>query len=696
MIRDASQPSERPPGSTAVFLPLFALCGFAIAQPLLDILGRAPTFFAAHGASRATVITFVLVTILLPPVLLWLAVRIVRLVNVRAGELALAALAGALVSLAIVPHLSRTLDLQPLTLLMLCAAVSMGTAFAYARSRLVRLFARTAAFAPVVVGGLFVGTSPASMLVMPAATVSEPVARGDANVLVLVLDELPLAALLGAGGELDGARFPNFERLASMSTWYRQATTVSPWTHLAVPAILSGLVPDREAPPVRSTYPRNLFTMLGRTHRMSALEGVAKLCPGALCEPPAAEGVPVRSLYRDASVVLLHAILPDGFAERWLPPIGDRWAGFDRTDADGEVDDWRARMRATTHADQVVRFGAFLNAIRASGGRARRQLWFGHILLPHLPLRYHPDGTEYAGLNRPPGLGGDWVVWGPDQRLVDAARARFMLQLQFTDALVGLVLDTLEQLQQVDSTMIVVTSDHGLSFRSGFSRRASPLEAVDIAAIAAVPLFVKYPGPRDGTVDDRVAEITDVLPTIAEALDVDVPEDWVFDGTSLLATPSDDRKRQYVDPAGHAVLPHTIDLRREVATYHALFGAEPGPYDLYGWGPLRHLVGQERGAFRTVAVPARARLLSPRRLHIDASARGRASLLTIGFSKLPEGAAWALPVVNGRISGVGPIYDRNRTTVATVLIEPSSLRTGPNELEVLVARATGEVWVVPR
>jgi hypothetical protein len=53
------------------FAELFALCGFAIAQPLLDVFGRNPTQFVFRDADTIDIIGFALVITLFVPVVLW-------------------------------------------------------------------------------------------------------------------------------------------------------------------------------------------------------------------------------------------------------------------------------------------------------------------------------------------------------------------------------------------------------------------------------------------------------------------------------------------------------------------------------------------------------------------------------------------------------------------------------------------------
>src|SRR5215216_2408381 len=51
-------------------LHLAVLSAFAIAQPLFDLLGKYPAFFAAHDTSRSEIVAFGLVLVLVPPLVL--------------------------------------------------------------------------------------------------------------------------------------------------------------------------------------------------------------------------------------------------------------------------------------------------------------------------------------------------------------------------------------------------------------------------------------------------------------------------------------------------------------------------------------------------------------------------------------------------------------------------------------------------
>ncbi len=93
--------------------------------------------------------------------------------------------------------------------------------------------------------------------------------------------------------------------------------------------------------------------------------------------------------------------------------------------------------------------------------------------------------------------------------------------------------------------MVVVASDHGVSFTRGTGGRATQPESED--QIAWVPLLIKAPGQRQAEVRDDAALTLDVVPTVADLVGVDIP--WEVDGTSLAG------------PAEHSLPTRTIRVR---------------------------------------------------------------------------------------------------------------------------------------
>ena len=111
--------------------------------------------------------------------------------------------------------------------------------------------------------------------------------------------------------------------------------------------------------------------------------------------------------------------------------------------------------------------------------------------------------------------------------LVRQLYQRHLLQLGYTDRLLGRLIARLEETGLWDEALVVVTADHGVSFRVGQSDRRA-VTAENVEDIAPIPLFVKAPGQDRGRVTTGPVQTIDVLPTIADALGVRLP--WKVDG----------------------------------------------------------------------------------------------------------------------------------------------------------------------
>ena len=103
-------------------------------------------------------------------------------------------------------------------------------------------------------------------------------------VIVVVFDEFPVTSLLDKDKLIDAATYPNFAALSDDAYWFRNATTVAERTFAAVPAILTGLYPNKTRIPTVSDFPNNLFTLLGASYTMKVFEPDTMLCPKTLCK----------------------------------------------------------------------------------------------------------------------------------------------------------------------------------------------------------------------------------------------------------------------------------------------------------------------------------------------------------------------------------------------------------------------------
>jgi hypothetical protein len=244
---------------------------------------------------------------------------------------------------------------------------------------------------------------------------------------------------------------------------------------------------------------------------------------------------------------------------------------------------------------------AFVTSLRP---RPRPSLWYVHFMLPHSPWTYLPSGRRYA-IRQAPGWGGD-EVWTKNQAAVDQYWQRHLLQTGYADRVLGGLVSRLRATGLYDRALLIVTADHGVSFRAGQKRR--PLSETNLQDIAYVPLFVKFPHQRRGRVVRTAARTIDIVPTIANAMRVRIP--WRVDGRSLLGIRArernvvliKDRGRRFVVPAAELEARRERALRRQIG----LFGSGEPLARLYGIGPARALLG--RAARRLGLVPAHAEL----------------------------------------------------------------------------------------
>ena len=150
-----------------------------------------------------------------------------------------------------------------------------------------------------------------------------------------------------------------------------------------------------------------------------------------------------------------------------------------------------------------------------------RTLYFLHAIQPHVPWAVLPSGHRYGDATVIAGLRDDWEPgeherWRDERWLVAQGFQRYLLEVGHVDRYVNDVLGRLDETGLYDRALIIVTADHGVSFRAGGWRRHAT--DLNLADVAAVPLFVKYPGQTRGGTDRRAASVIDVLPTIVDVL----------------------------------------------------------------------------------------------------------------------------------------------------------------------------------
>ncbi len=322
---------------------------------------------------------------------------------------------------------------------------------------------------------------------------------------------------------------PNLERMAASATVYANAIASSNTTLSTHASIFTGLNPSRHGghpDPAQqlslpiSTRVRTLAEILAdRGYRTVAVAAnISSLGPEYgfargfsnydlhWMVQPFSRTVPylLRQGLRDAAVEVLRPVRADDvFADAAMVNRGA--IGYLR---------WAARTGE--------RFFLFLNYMDAHA--------------PYLPRP--PFDTRYAG--RDPGF-----RWNQYARLIsevqghvrpirpgerDHMESQYDGAIAYLDQQLGSLFDTLRALNLYDSSLVVVTSDHG----EGFGEQSVIGHGTSLYQHQLhVPLIVKYPGaPTPGVVNTLVSSV-DLLPTILDTAGIPIPAR--LDGATLRA-----------------------------------------------------------------------------------------------------------------------------------------------------------------
>src|SRR4051794_4982861 len=482
----------------------------------------------------------------------------------------------------------------------------------------------------------------ATCLALLALCAAPAYAARDTPVVLVVFDAFRVTLLEDADGNIDATRFPNLAALAQSATWYRHATTAHENTIYSVPAILDGRAPRPRTRPTLAYHPQNIFTLLGADHRINVQEEATQMCPVKYCGKPSSADIIER---------LSHG--------------------------------------------RVTRFQRVLHSITPG---AQPEFTFMHAFFPHEPRQYLPDGKSYQpGPDFEPALDGTESF--TNEWLTEQSLQKTLLQMMFTDRLVGRLVKRLRDTGEWDRTLLVITADHGEAFKRK-STPAKPFKPgqlhwrravtpANLEEIAPVPLFVKYPGQVDGAIDDRFVKTLDVVPTIADV--TDHPANWQLAGRSLRdpgysgvpvvgvgQTDGDEvtmTQQAWLDRVGQA--------QKRVLS---LFPANVGVDGMYGIGPRPDLHGMPLSKLRLLKRGRiRATIVSPanwKRVHLNA---GLLPLFVLGrIAGGKQGGRKLAIAVNGRIAATAWSFNAlggKRLSIAS-LVPETALRSGRNDVRV--------------
>jgi hypothetical protein len=599
------KPGITPPLTETVHI--FALFALAVSHPIYMVLGRADhaPFFFAHQARGLDIYLLVLIFSIVLPAVVCILLWCIRFLSADVARWCRTTLIAILLLLIALPLTNTWFGASALNSFLAAALLALAGSWLYLRSTLARSFVTVLALGVVVSPAMFISSESVRSLLQSPKAEQFPVSdhsRDLPDIVLILFDELPLISLLDARGEIDPVRYPNFARLARTSTWYKNALTnhYSSWDALAGllvgdhfgpyrSKILQGKKPET-ALLDRSNAPQNLFTLLEPYYQISAIENTSNLSiqsdSARSFAPPLANRLLLGTV--DATVVYSHIVTPPGWRHR-LPAIEGQWSGYTDLGRFSESDpNWEYSGRAKI----------FKQTIDQLTPTEIPALYYLHILLPHFPFTYDERGNELenkfkflsADLRKATGFN-NW----PDETVANVTWQAHLLQLVFTDLLLGKLLDRLNELGMFEDTLIIIAADHGTSFywdTEGLS--TEQLATIQASETLGVPLFVKLPGQDEGRISNKPAQLIDIVPTLADYLDLSTS--WETGGLSLLDEIPADRVRIARTPAKRA-LALTIDPeQRGLHRKLGLFG-DGDPNGIYAFGPDLDVIGRDVADF---------------------------------------------------------------------------------------------------
>lgn len=564
-------------------LHLCTLCAFAFTQPLLTALEKQPVYL--HDQQFNEIEIGVLLGTLLGLIpfgfmlLDWIAQKISTKCGGYCGNVIPIALT-CLILLSIIRPYSggwwfHTYGLSGLLILAVVLPSSWWLVHRYEKSPAMQFWLSLTSIGLVVFPGMFLWewhrNHLAANRINPESVIANPI-----PVVLVVFDEFSGTTIMNGDMEIDEERFPHFSRLAETSTWYRKATTVSPRTDIAVPAILSGNYPVSSRSPLATNYPQNLFELIdgSKAYDMKVFEPISRLCPETITEEPKLE--PDHWMQ---SLDLLHtlaAVYPrlifTNDTPVWFPPIPRAWFG-------ARLGTYNKKWTESTlpglfkYPGSDLRHWQQSHFLRCLKNTAKPEFCFFHTVYPHFPWSFLPSGTQYqsdpASPRIPVGARGELGEdWDRDPITILRNEFRYRLQVGDADRFIGLLLNRLETIGMIDRCLLIVTADHGVSFRPGHSRRIPDGET--LPDIFSVPLFIKYPGQTESRRDDRNVELIDIFPTIADCLQMRIPQP--IDGQPISADPRRARKTLYFESSMTVVEPGFPQLASSLQRQKDVFG----------------------------------------------------------------------------------------------------------------------------
>ena len=500
---------------------LFFISNLALLIPLLGVLGEQFNFFTAHSLSGKSIIALLLVISLAPPLILsvlrW-AIKRVKFVRVFDG-IVLSAFLGLFLfySLNKAGYGFFQSNYEFYILFFLALLMTAVAVVLILKNQLLRILSYLSLIIPLVFLN-FIFVSPASTLFKHTDRVSSFQIAGmnDTPVFLLVFDELSGLTLQNLKGQLDASRFPGFAEMAAQADYFPNALTADYRTEISVPSIASGnlRIGDKSG----LAQGENLIELFQSIKSVYAQSTVLS------ADLMSNQNTNLKSLISDLTTLYIHILSHQDWIEDKIGVIPQTWKGFGKFFKTKAQED--AKYALNPHARQFIDW-----VENVSYSEVSNQFNFLHIQFPH--VQYTMTAMGKPVFNNEGIFNSSKIkeTFSSNQSLLNVIYHNYMQQSVYTDRLIQKFIRMLKNKNLFDKSLIIVTSDHGVSYgKKGINRRV-PVNKDSWKNIVSVPLLIKYPYQKEGRINSSFVTTLDLSTTILNVTGIDSP--WKSVGQNL-------------------------------------------------------------------------------------------------------------------------------------------------------------------
>lgn len=346
-----------------------------------------------------------------------------------------------------------------------------------------------------------------------AVPASAPQRRRDVpNVVLLVMDTTRADALSCYGSPRKTS--PHIDQIAAEGTLYERAYANAPWTLPSHATMFTGLLPSQHGATGENMHLDDRFVTLAevlskhgyRTFGWSANANISR-------RANTAQGFERFVLHPFGKYP--QRFLLANLAKDWL-----HLTDYGARHANALAKQWIRQCQEA--GDPFFIFINYMEMHSFYGSTPNLRRWFasGRALRKALSI------TQYVGH-----YGNGTASTAPENfRLL---RTLYDGDMTYLDRCIGELADYLRSLGILDNTLLIITSDHGEEF--GEHRLVGHSFGI-YNSLLHVPLIIRYPKRfAPGRRHRQLAQLSDLFPTILDALDIPCTGTHPLDGRSLLA-----------------------------------------------------------------------------------------------------------------------------------------------------------------